>query len=257
MNLYDVLENYKTTPQNEIRKIKEILKREHYVSYSGCSFQNYLELQFLQSDFIKYESDLHNFLDNFVFVYEPGLDYAPIDIAIREYRLFCELLLDLLSERNENISLYNAFKKDINQLKLLIEEGLRISGYKIIDYKGKLVTSKNDDVAESIALSSDKYRNTIFDYLIAKDVKEKEKIITEFSIKLESEKTKEDFVNTCREFVQLPRHKEEKIKDPKYSWFYLDDYEENLDKLFKLYVASLAHLNSKEIIADFKNRGNK
>ena len=256
MNLFEMLENYKRTPYDEVRKINDILERKVYVDYENISLLDVFEQIFLKSQFIAYESNFKSFLDNFIFTSEYGIRFVGLDEAIIEYRLFCELLLNLIKIKN-CINYIDKFGSDIKQLQMIIENGINNTGYKIIEQNGNIVTAKKDEIAESVAIKNEKYRNTIYDYLIAKNVKEKENALTKLAIKLEAIKSTDSYIKANREYIQILRHKEEKIIDEKYSWFFEDsEYENNLDKLFKIYISTIAYLNCTNDIKTFKMKTN-
>lgn len=64
MNLYDMLDGYKTNPKNEIRKINDLLKER--VSFDGRTIWELIGLSFQYSEFNKIETDLHSFYTNLI-----------------------------------------------------------------------------------------------------------------------------------------------------------------------------------------------
>ena len=239
-----MLDNYKTNPANEIRKINAILRRTH----CSISLWNALNDCYLESDLCSYEPSLDNFYKNCIvnnYLYD---EIDEFEVEVIRYRLFVELLLELL-EYPSSYNEYGEFVKDINQLKLTILEGLKKLGYGLKDFNGKKVTYKCDVVAETIAVSNNDYANDIFDYLISKSISEKETALTNLSIKLEALKPKDTFMKNTRDYIQMMRHREERKKTKQYSWFFeKEEYEKNLDDLFRILICYVAHDGCLDII---------
>lgn len=247
MSIYDLLKNYKTTPAEEIRKINDVLDETVYIDYFSHTFLNYLKTIFKQSEFNKFDSNYNGFIKSIVFK-----DYNPNDFkkSINQYRYYCEFLLNLCNVSSSNRSYYINL---INRLKIIIETGLNSLCYKLIVKNGHILTSKIDDLAEGITATIDDYNSEIMDYLLAKTIDEKENALIHFSIKLEALKSKDNYIKSTREYVQLLRHKTEKQGDKKYQWFFSEEeYEMNLEKLFKIFLSTISYYNAIDIISEFK-----
>ena len=253
MNLFETLDNYKTTPSKEIYKIKSILKRNKSISLTRTTtFEKALDYLFKISKFGSYELDIDSFIEKIALKdYDPDNEKS----NILQYRRLCEFLLNLLDDETyyEN---KQVFDEDEKQLWSLICNGLRLCGYmQIYDSNNQRVTKKIDPEAESVAALNKDYKDDIFDFLIAKDINQKEAALTNLSIKLEALKSQDKYIKSNREFVQLLRHKEEYLLNPKYSWFFEDDdYEENLDKLFRIFLSTISYSDSIDYINDFKQK---
>lgn len=252
MSLFDSLDTYKTTPKQEIRKINSILDTK--VTYYGT--RRFVELftnLFPHSCFAEYEPNYSDFISNHVFIlHDPENDSKT---SILQYRYFSEFLLNLLNV-NTLADFKNCTKGQINQLRRLIDKGMGNCGYKIIkDSKNRIVTSKSDETAEAVASTNPALKECIFEYLIAKTKNEKEIALTVLSNKLEAIKNADAFFKSNKEFVQLLRHKDEIINNPKYSWFFEDaKYEDNLDQLFRLFLSMIVHKDGNTISDEFKKR---
>lgn len=248
-----MLDTYKTNPVNEINKIKTILNRSGYVDFVYRHLSDGFEMVFANTSFASYEPSFKDFLNNIIFK-----DYNPKDLqtAITSYRYFSEFLMALI-DYGVDYSFEETFGNDIAQLEKIILLGLDNCGYTIVKSRKNRVTKKKDEQAESIAATNNKYSKNILDYLLAKTLDEKEKVLTSLAIQLESTSPKDKYSKQNREFVQLLRHKDEKIKDPKYSWFFNDEnYENNLDKLFKVYLSVIAHDDCFDYLQEFNsNKG--
>lgn len=255
MNLFETLDTYKTNPSNEIRKIEEILRRERDPDFYSVPFKEVFSYLFEKSEFCTHETSFDSFLKNIV-----GIDHRyKTDFDANNYRHLCELLLNLEKIPMKD-SYVEAFGADFAQLEKMIFNGLDRMGYKLTKDSNKhIVTMKKDEAAEAIASTNKDYNKNIFDYLLAKTVDEKEKVITSLAIQLEATQPKDAYSKKNREFVQLPRHKDEKINDPKYSWFFEPNiYECNLDKLFGIYLSIISHDSCHDSLEEFKaKRGDK
>ena len=246
-----MLDTYQTNPVKEINKIKSIINREGYVNYEHYDLKDVFDLAYSYTSFASHEPSFDDFLQNIVFQ-----DYDPIDIkgAIKNYRYLCEFLLALI-DSGINLAFKETFEDDIAQLEKIISLGLERSGYTLVKHGKYKVTSKKDEKAEATAAVHKEYQKNILDYLLAKTLDEKEKVLTSLSIQLDGHKPSDNYSKECREWVQLLRHKEEKITDPKYSWFFdSDDYEKNLDKLFRIYLSVISHDDCHNYLEEFKSK---
>ena len=252
MSLFDYLDVYKTTPANEIRKISSLLKTK-VIYYGSTAFVNLFVELFPSSLFAAYEPSFSEFLNTFVFADFDATNKEKTEFL--QYRYYCELLLNLLNV-NAEIGFKNSVAEEINQLKRMIDNGTSGCGLKLVrDKNNHIVTMKKDEKAEAIAAINKEFKEPIFDYLIAKTIKEKESALTSLSIKLEAIKSDDSFFKTNKEFVQLLRHKEEKKRDNKYSWFFVEkNYEKNLDDLFELLLAMISHKKGVSISKEFKSK---
>ena len=181
MNLLDLLNGYKANPRNEIRKINEILKREHYVSFTKSSFETFISLLFLKSNYVSYETTFRSFYSNLIMNgdWQDGLDEK--EIAVVSYTLFCELLLNLLEIKSQGLyEYYSSFSEDIVQLKSIIQNGLKSIGYKMIKKNQAYVVEKIDLVSETVASTQKEYQDFIIEYLTSKTIVEKETALTHF-----------------------------------------------------------------------------
>lgn len=255
MNIYELLDSYQTTPFQEIKKINTILARKVTITFSGTkSLKDLLGETYKVTYFGSFEPNIDDFVNNIVM---KGFNVTDVLSAINNYRMYCELLLVLLDgTKDSNFAV--AFSSDMKQLKKMIESGLDKSGYKIIQKDGHKVTIKKDEEAEMIAATNKEYNKNILDYLLAKSVDQKEKVLTSLAIQLEAAQPKDDYSKKNREFVQLLRHKDENIDNPKYSWFFeANTYENNLDKLFRVFLSIISHDNAHEYIKEFSaNKAN-
>ncbi len=247
-----MLDNYQTNSGNEMRKMWSILNRKH----CGISFWHALDSVYRKSFFCSIEPTLQDFYLNFIrknSVYENLEDY---EISIYQYRFLSELMFNLLSNYNNEFYLED-FDDDIKQLLLIMREGLKKCGYCFKELNGKYYTSKIDIIAETIAAENKDYSNDIFDYLIAKALIEKENALTSLSIKLEAVKPFDSYTKNARDYIQMLRHKKERMNDKQYSWFFdKKKYESNLDNLFRILICYIAHINSYKEIVDFDNKSN-
>ena len=250
MNLFEMLENYKTSPKNEIRKLFAILNR----TYGYTKFWDALNGCYLKSELCAVEPSLDDFYSNFIFNNPLYSDLDNFEEETLHYRLLVELLLELLKFDIPGFE-YGEFDKEENQLRSIINEGLQKMGYGLMDYKGKEVTYKRDIVAETIAVENKKYKEDIFDYLISKTCDEKEMALTNLSIKLQALTPKDSFMRNARDYVQMLRHKDEREEDKLYSWFFEKEvYEKNLDDLFRILICYAAHSNCSNIISDYDSK---
>lgn len=250
-----MLDTYQTNPVKEINKIKSILNREGYVNYHHCYLKDAFDLAFSNTSFASHEPTFDDFLKNIVF---QNYDSKDLNGAIKNYRYLCEFLLALI-DSGIDYAFEEVFGDDIAQLKKIIDAGLEKSGYTLVKYGKYKVTSKKDEQAEATAAIHKEYQKNILDYLLAKTVDEKEKVLTSLSIQLEGHTPLDKYSKDAREWVQLLRHKEEKIADSKYSWFFdKNDYEKNLEKLFRVYLSIISHDGCHDYLEEFKiKRGNK
>lgn len=251
MNLYEFLDTYQTSPVLEINKIKSILERTEYISGLGrYSLKDVFDIVYSESSFASHEPNIDDFLNNIVL-----RDYREDNEigAITNYRYLCEFLFALI-ELDMNYDFQSYFGEHIRQLKNIMMAGLEKSGYTIVPYGNHTVTKKKDDQAESIAATNGEFRVNIMDYLLAKTTSEKEKVLTLLANQLEATQPKDCYSKQNRELVQLLRHKDEKLKDQRYSWFFeKNEYEKNLDSLFKVYLSIISHDNCHDFLDKFKN----
>lgn len=251
MNLFEMLDTYQTNPVKEINKIKSILDRDGYVNFNHCYLKDAFDLTYSNTNFAAHEPSFDDFLKNIVF---QGYDPMDINGAIKNYRYLCEFLLALI-DSGINYAFEETFGDDIVQLQKIINSGLERSGYILVKHGKYKVTSKKDEQAEATAAIHKEYQKNILDYLLAKTVDEKEKVLTSLSIQLDGHKPLDNYSKECREWVQLLRHKEEKIVDSKYSWFFgSGDYEKNLEKLFRIYLSIISHDDCHDYLEEFKNK---
>ena len=251
MNLFEMLDTYQTNPVKEIKKIKSILNREGYVNYHHYFLKDAFDLTYSSTSFASHEPTFDDFLKNIVF---EGYNQEDVNCAIKSYRYLCEFLLALI-DSGINYAFEETFGDDIAQLQKIINAGLERSGYTLVKHGKYKVTSKKDEQAEATAAIHKEYQKNILDYLLAKAVDEKEKVLTSLSIQLDGHKPSDSYSKDCREWVQLLRHKEEKIVDSKYSWFFdNDDYEKNLDKLFRIYLSIISHDDCHDYLEEFKSK---
>lgn len=249
LNLYDTLDNYVTNPELEISKISAILDRVKNVSVlETISFRSALNETYMTSVFGSYELDINQFINRVVL---KGFMPNQKTTHVVPYRKLCEFLLELL-ETGVPAKYKKLFANDEKQLLSLITVGLKSCGYEIINYQDHRVTKKIDIVAEAVASTNIDYKEYIFDYLLSKSLDEKEDALTSLCIKLEATKSNDKYVKRIREYIQLLRHKEEKKSDKKYRWFFDSyDYDNNLDKLFRLLLLSIVHENSSKLLVEF------
>lgn len=254
MNLSDLLQNYKTNPKDEIKKISSILNRKEYVTYDYSYLKDYLKLIFINSSYSSYEISYDSFCTNVIFNHAFYSGLPEEEVMLSQYCLLCELIINLLTTKNGNLFDYKqAFNDDIKQLLNIINNGLKLCGYKIIQSNGIFVTQKIDIEAESVAAINKTYQDDIYDYLIAKSVKDKEMALTSLSIKLDAMEPSNNYVKQNKKYVQLLRHKEEKDIQEKYAWFFKkEDYNANLEKLFRIYLFMIAYNDCFDYLKDFE-----
>lgn len=256
MVLFEMLDSYITNPVNEIRKIEDILNRKRHIQYDGTySLKEVFGIAYTRTQFASLEPTINSFLTNIIYKDYSETDYVKTAIC---YRCLCEFLLAIIDHGIEYYYLEH-FEDDVEQLKNIINLGLEKSGYVLVNKGKHRVTSKKDEVAELIATTNKHYNKNILDYLLAKTTDEKEKVLTALAIQLEGREPKDKYSKDCGEWVQLLRHKEEKIKEAQYSWFFsAEDYGDNLDKLFRIYLSIVSHDDCHDYLEDFKkNRGDK
>ena len=245
-----MLDNYETNPINETRKIWDVLKKQD--SYQ--SLWDSLDDDFSKCELSAHESSLNNFYTNFIWKNEIYNGLNDFEISVLRYRLFVELILYLFDFHVLNAWSYD-YGAEMDQIKLIIDNGLKKCGYGLKESNKKVITYKLDIVAETTAANNKHYSEDIFDYLIAKTAEEKEKALTSLSIKLEAVKPIDGFTKSNRDYVQMMRHKEERISLDKYSWFYKkSDYSKNLDKLFKILICYISHIDCAKDVAEFDNK---
>lgn len=252
MSLFDLLDNYKTTPSIEINKIKSILRRRRNISLiDTISFEEALDYLYKTSEFGSYELSIDDFIEKIAL---KNYDSKNENANILPYRRLCEFLLTLLDKENY-YKHKDLFSVDEKQLWMLLFKGLSSCGYTVeYDENGHRATRKIDVEAEAVAASNPDYKECIFNYLISKELDEKESALTSLSIKLEAVQSEDKYVKKIREYVQLLRHKEEKKNEKKYSWFFNECYESNLDDLFKLFLSSIMHEKCLPILEAFRNK---
>ena len=244
-----MLDGYKTNPKNEIRKISALLK-EH-VSFDGRTIWELISLSFAHSEFSEIETDLHSFYTNLILKNDNFSGLGTDEVVVLQYRFLCELIFNLL-DVGQSYSIFIADAKEILQLKGLIKHGLQLCGYKMEWIKKHYVTRKLDIHAEAVAIANKDYKDYIFDYLIAKSVNDKEHALLNICNKLESIKIVDGYTKHSRDYIQLLRHPDERKNIDKYSWFYRkDNYLLNLDRLFRILLTYIAHLNSYRDLNEF------
>lgn len=254
MNLNDVLNNYKTTPENEMRKIEEILKARSFYYDGRCTLIEIARDVFVLSKYSGYETSFDNFYlnivlndDNFV-----GLDEKEKELVA--YLMYSEFLLNVLVN-NKNTRVSNSVLQTIRHLVSVITEGLSKLGYEINEMDGAYYTKKVNSVAEVAATNNHSYSDDIFTYLVSKTIVDKENALIRISNKLNAEKKCYGYFKQNKKYAQILRHKEEKVKDPDFSWFYkVEDYNKNLDKLFEIFISMISYNNSFEIVEEFEKK---
>ena len=247
-----MLDTYKTNPSNELAKIDNLLiRKERVIGEGQISFKYVLNIVFKKSIFGGYETDLDAFINN---VIKNNREQMGEELTIVGYRYLCEMLIELL-DIGIPYDYEEYFCDDAKQLKTLVYEGLKSTGYNVINYKDYKVTKKIDEEAEAVAATNPEYKEFIFDYLIAKNKEQKESALTRLSIKLEGLKSKDAYIKANREYVQFLRHKEEFVDNPKYSWFFnKSEYGNNLDNLFKIFIATISYNSALPIIEYFRKQ---
>lgn len=255
MNLFDLLANYKTTPEEEINKIYQIIYRH---IFGTKTLWDYLSEVFYRSKFASFQPDIDSFISAFVFRNEIFEQKNEEEIELLKYRLFVEFLSNLFLVCLKSDLYYKDAKDSIWQIKSIIKEGLQHFGFELIENNYNYVTAKKDLTAEIIATCNKDYKDDIYDFLIAKSVSEKENALTNLSIKLQAVKPLDSFSRRVREYIQLLRHKTEKKEDPNYSWFFEKaDYDKNLDGLFKILICFISHQDCYQTLTDFDKNSHK
>lgn len=172
-------------------------------------------------------------------------------MVVLQYRFLCELVFNLL-DVGQSLSILIDDAKEILQLKGLIKNGIELCGYKMEYIKRHYVTRKLDIHAEAIATINKNYKDYIFDYLIAKSSSDKEQALLKICNKLEAIKVVDGYTKHARDYIQLLRHPDERKSKDKYSWFYKkDNYSLNLERLFRILLTYIAHLNSYNDLNEF------
>ena len=171
MNLYDLLNNYKTNPKEEMRKIFDILNNRG----PNGSLWDLFRDKFSKSQFRSYEESLDSFYRNFISNNDEYIGMEPNEKNLLEYRLLCELLLALKDVGSDD-DFFGYYDDPIGHLNDVISNGLNRCGFDIKCIEGKEVTVKKDVVAEIVASGNKKYTEDIYDFLIAKTIKEKQNI---------------------------------------------------------------------------------
>lgn len=256
MNLSDLLHNYKTNPKDEIKKINGILARKGYVSCDYVSLKDYLRTTFLNSEYASYETSFDLFCSNVILNISNYNGLLEEEMYLSQYCLICELIMNLMEISNNATYEYEqTFEHDIDQLIKIINKGLGLCGYKLIQSNNVYATQKIDIEAESVAAINKTYQDDIYDYLIAKNIKDKETALTSLSIKLDAMEPNNNYVKQNKKYVQLLRHKEEKDIQEKYAWFFKkEDYNANLEKLFRIFLFMIAYNNCSDYLKDFENK---
>lgn len=254
MNLFETLDTYQTNPEDEIQKISEVLKRKVFVDFTSRTLKYVFEKEFKNSAFASYEPTMDFFLRKHIIAGCLSNDSHDVIIS---YRYYCEFLLAMIDDNIKKLDI-GLFEDDLKQLERLILNGLARCGYELVRYKNHRVTKKKDAQAEAIAATSKEHNKNILDYLLSKTVTDKEKVLTALAIQLEAIPQKENYLKQTREYVQLLRHKAEKAKEPKYAWFFeKESYEENLDKLFRVFLSIIAYDNCSSYLKEFETKKNE
>ena len=249
MNLYEMLDGYNTNPKNEIRKINSLLKQK--VSFDGRPLWTVLGDSFHYSTFNKIEIDLESFYTNLDLHNPIYTEMIEDEILILQYRFLCELIFNLLLVGEHN-SVFYPSAKEILQTQELIKNGLQLCGYRIDYVKNRFITVKIDIHSETVAAENKEYSDYIFDYLISKTAKDKEQSLLNLCNKLEATKPVDGYTRHARDYIQFLRHPDERKKIKKYSWFYeKENYPKNLEKLFRILITYIAHLNSYADLNEF------
>ena len=250
-----MLDTYRTNPQHEMQKISEVLERDVFFEGNWYKLKSIFGEEFKKSDFSCHEPTMESFLRNHVFI-DYLLEGDQRD-AIVCYRHYCEFLLAMIDDHIKQLDI-EPFADDLKQLERIILSGLSRCGYELVRYKNHRVTKKKDAQAEAIAATSKEHNKNILDYLLSKTVSDKEKVLTALAIQLEAIPQKDNYMKQTREYVQLLRHKTEKVKEPKYAWFFeTRSYEENLDKLFRVFLSIIAYDNCSDYLKEFEKKKNE
>ena len=251
MNLNDVLNNYKTTPENEMRKIEEMLSARSFYYDGMMTLIEILREEFLSSDYKKYETTFDSFYSNVILCDSNFVGLNTLEKKLTSLIMYEEFLLNLLL-RGKIHNYHASVTKAAAHLISIISEGLAKMGYEIEDNEGEYYIKKIDAIAEIAATNNPTFSRDIFDYLVSKTVKNKEDALLNLSNRLNAIKECPGYVKQNKEYVQLLRHKDEKIKDPKYAWFYNESsYNDNLDKLFKIFISMISYCDAFGVIEEF------
>ena len=206
------------------------------------------------SNLSRYEPTLNDFFKKNIINYDFD-DYTDnFEKESIKYRLLCELIINLTADYKYS-QIFTYHRENISQLLLIIEEGLKRCGYGLKVYKEGKITYKKDIAAEAIAANNPDYKESIFNYLIAKNIKEKASALTALSNQLEAAKTSGGFTRQNRKYIQIMRHPDEKKKEDDYSWFFeKQSFEANMDKLFRILICYCSHLSCDDILANFESK---
>lgn len=262
------INDYKSDPITEIKKIDKVLQKEcgYYTTIYSFLKQSFVQSKVLRSRFVDLDDCIDSLIYNISHNYN-CYDFERLDsniqsIIFNEFFNYCEVIFHLLFLAYKYEKKYiNGFDENVYLQAIdVIKVSLKSLNYRIVylDEKECLFeVIKIDPESEIVAAQSEpNIKHAILHYLGARDndIKEKENRLHQLIDLLEPsfEKYKNDnTVKDIKEYIQMVRHPEIYKTKKEYVWFFKGK-EEYLDRLFSLCVFLQQFVISKETLKEFK-----
>lgn len=262
------INDYKSDPITEIKKIDKVLQKEcgYYTTIYSFLKQSFVQSKVLRSRFVDLDdcvdSLIYNISHNYNCYCFETLDSNTQTIIFNEFFNYCEVIFHLLFLAYKYKKKYiNDFDENVYLQAIdVINVSLKSLNHKIIylDEKEYLFeVIKIDPESEIVAAQSENtIKQAILHYLGARDnnIKEKENRLLQLIVLLEPNIKKfknESSISKVSEYVQLIRHSEEKKKEKEYQWYY-DNKEKYLDYIFAMCIYAQHYFITKDVINTFE-----
>lgn len=270
--LTQLIEEYKSDPLTEFRKINRFITKtdlaSDYSCFDGIS-EGYLLCEQMSSIFpdlqeclCSWAASLYDVEDSVCF---SSLAAEKKEQILCDFLVYCEVLLTSLVFCVTTLLDFFRYKYGFTEAALqqpirIIKASLKSVGYTIsVEPETRLVEARKiDPVAEEVAEGSNPdIKQAILSYLSSKpnDLQGKRTrlwALIDAMAPTFSKYRNEKLVEKAREYSQLIRHPE-KRKEKKFQWFF-EDEKANLDTLFRLLLSAQQYVVGSEIKDEFDKK---